>query len=429
MIFDKFINKRIQKYIANNVSKALATTDSDELYRMLYPFLSTGLKLTRDTSQLQYIERGYEGNVDVFSIISKVSTMFARVPYLRLKGENETDADPIAEIFGEDSADYSWYEFRRNWMAFGMASGNSIVYHLEPQGGTNQGRVKFMRMLPTQHVEIESGGILDPIGKYTLNDLGTDRSLDPAQIWHTRLFDNLDYRNGKNFMGISPIKVAANIINAQNFGYELISTSAQMGMPPTMIYPKGQNFTPDMIPEQQRRVESAYIEKYKGKDRKGVPLFAPFEFGAHTLGFSNLRDLMLVESSQEGRRVLCNIWGVPAELFNDKESSTYNNMEAAYKAVYTNRIIPDADLFFQGLNRLIKPTGIVYKPDWAQIDELQDDKEKLAKILDIGVRNNSITLNEFREGLGYDEDPAVEGMRYSDMNIPNQFLNGLGQPQ
>jgi HK97 family phage portal protein len=276
-------------------------------------------------------------------------------------------------------------------------------------------------MLPTQYIEIQSGGSTRPVDKYIVN-LQPVIKFEPNEIWHTRGFDNLDYEGGKNFMGISPIKVAALIVQAQNNGYEQLATALKNGMPPGVLYNKSQNYDPAITREQQEQMEKAWLAKAGNPKKKGLPVFSAGDLGWLQLGFSNLKDLQIVESSQQGLRVLCNIWGMPAEVFNDKSASTYNNMTMAYKAIYTNRIVPDVTLFYEGINKIVASTGLKYVPDWSQIQELQPDKKVIADTFNVAVMNNSITLNEFREAMGLEADPEIEGMRYSDLTLPDQII-------
>jgi HK97 family phage portal protein len=410
---------KIQQLIVNLLGLKEFTTNDQRVLDAMYPYLGAGLSLNRDSKMQDYIAEGYEKNPDVFSIVSKAATMFAQVPVKIFKGETEIAEDPLAKIFEFDTADYSLFEFKRVWECFNMVTGNAISHLLRIDGGANKGQIGMMRVLPTQYVEILSGGSGQPISDYILN-LNPVIKFVPDEIWHVRGFDNLDYTQGKNFMGISPVKVAALVVQAQNNGYEQLATALKNGMPPGILYDKTP-FNAQSTKEQQEMMEKAWINKIGNPKKKGLPIFSGGEKGWLQLGFSNLRDLQIVESSQQGLRVLCNIWGMPAEVFNDKSSSTYNNMTMAYKAIYTNRIVPDATLFYEGINKIIKETGIRYVPDWGQIQELQPDKKVIADTLNVGVMNNSLTLNEFREALGYEADPLIEGMRYNDLTLPEQI--------
>jgi len=54
-------------------------------------------------------------------------------------------------------------------------------------------------------------------------------------------------------------------------------------------------------------------------------------------------DLKLLEGILADLRLMCSIFGMPSVLFNDNESSTYNNVETAIKSAYLDSYIPLAN--------------------------------------------------------------------------------------
>jgi phage portal protein BeeE len=51
-------------------------------------------------------------------------------------------------------------------------------------------------------------------------------------------------------------------------------------------------------------------------------------------------DLKLLEGILSSLRILCGLYGMPSVLFNDNDSSTYNNVSEAKQTAYSDVYIP-----------------------------------------------------------------------------------------
>lgn len=398
-------------------------SQQNELYRALYEMLSTGMPLTSDSSVKDYVNEGYEGNPDLFSIVMKLGSMFASVP-LRLKeikGDKEEDAEnpDITRLMTTTNYYQTWHEFKITWAVFSYITGNSIVYAPKFEGGINQGKIDNdgLLMVPAQNITIISGGWRKPIDKYVL-DIDQTYGLAAENIWHERFAPTLKYEGGANFMGAAPLKVAKNIINSQNKGYEVTAKMYAYGHPPCIIS-KETDGGGDTTTEQEAAFRKTYRQKYQGIDNMTVPIFTLGKLSVTKIGYDNLKELQVIEMSEHGRRVFCNLLQCPAELFNDTAAKTYNSQLLAEKSIYTNRIIPDLTSFCEGFTALIKPYGdYVLRPDYSQIEALQDDRKAKMEWLSKGFLMAGYSPNEVREKMGDEpiDDPAMD-KRYLGANL------------
>jgi len=400
-------------------------SQQNELYRALYEMLSSGMALTNDSSVKDYVNEGYEGNPDLFSIVMKLGGMFANVP-LRLKeikGDKEEDAEnaEIEKLFGQTNYYQTWNEFKVTWAVFSYITGNSIVYAPKFENGINAGKIDNdgLLMIPAQNTTILSGGWRKPIDKYVLDLDMTSHGLATENIWHERFAPTLKYDGGANFMGTSPLKVARNIINSQNKGYEVTAKMYAYGHPPGIISKEtdgGETTT-----EQESNFRKTYKQKYQGINNMTVPIFTLGKLAFTKIGYDNLKELDVISNSEHGRRVFCNLLQCPAELFNDIRTKAYQSQLLAEKAIYIHRIIPDLISFCEGFTQLIKPYGdYVLRPDYSDIEALQDDKEKKSKWVAVGVGIGAYSPNEFREKMGDEmvDDPEMDVRRISANMMP-----------
>jgi HK97 family phage portal protein len=404
--------------------------ENNELFRALYQFVGAGLPLQRDSHLKEYVKEGYEGNPDLFSIISKLSGMFAGVPLnaMILKGNKyELAINPeVDRLMGRTNYYQTWNEFKRHWIISGYVTGNMITYAPKLTSGINAGKIDNdgLFVMPAQNVEILAGGWRKPIDKYVF-DIDETYRIDTSNIWHERFLPTLNYEEGRNFMGMSPLKVAQHLINSQNKGYEMVSKMYNNLHPQSIVYKEtdpGQGG--ETTAEQEAKFRERYKSKYSGINNFTVPIFTLGKVGVARIGYDNLQELQVINMSEHGRRVFCNILGVPAQLFNDTSASTYANVKEAQKAIYTNRIIPDINIFCDGFTILLKPYGdIILKPDFSGIDVLQEDKKEKSEWVSRLYNDGIITGDQYLEMMGQEPTGLPEmNVRYTDINrVPLGF--------
>ena len=405
-------------------TRPIVEVNEQTLYRMLFETMTPFLKLKKDSNLLSVVTDGYEASPNVFSITNKVITMFSQIPYKIYQGEKELDpgtVGPLEALFETNPMDYTVKEFLKDWEAQALIFGEAIVFHLSRSTGDG---LIHLQIAPAQHVEMIYGTFDNPVKGYNL-DLSADtkKFMPPENIWHVRLFPNLDYQEGKNFRGLSPIRVAARVINSEIFGDEIVENTFKRGMPPGILTKKTDAFNITNVEAQRKDMEATWDKKYSKRERAGKPIFTVGDLAWLPIGFSNLTDLQITEINKRALRTLCNMWGIPSRIMNDMEGGSYTKDKEDRKAIYTNRLIPDADLFWGGINKLLRTSGFRYKPDYTQIPELQDDKEATAKIYQIGYNCNSVQINELREVLQLEPDPQMEGLYKDDVEtIPQPIL-------
>ena len=360
---------------------------NNQLFRAILEQVMPGMSLHKDYKMKDYIADGYEKNADVFAIIDRLSTMFSQL-VINVMQNDEVVENELSRRLDQPNVYQVWNEWAKLWYTFYLVTGNGIIYAPRLTGGNNTGRLmpNGMFCVPTQNVEIKTGGWRDPIQKYII-DLNLKEEIPAEDIIHIRM-PNLQYAEGANYMGMSPLKVAAMIIEAENQGYQTIADTLARGIPPGILTRVDADSN---SMEQQAALERTYVEKYGSQKLNrtgGRPVLGSGDLRWIQMGFSNFRDLQIIELSQHGLRVLCNVLGVPAVAFNDVSGAQHWNMKESRKMVYTNRLIPDMALLLKYLNVQIAPAygNVTIKADYSNIPELQDDKKELASWIETAVR-------------------------------------------
>ena len=120
-------------------------------------------------------------------------------------------------------------------------------------------------------------------------------------------------------------------------------------------------------------------------------------------------DLQLLESYNASIKDLCNLYGVPVQLLNNTDSTTYDNYRIARKVLFTNAVIPELNKIRDEFNRWLVPLfgeNLYFDFDYSAIPELMPEQQQL---IDNLSKSYWLTSNEKREASGYgiDEDNPI----------------------
>jgi HK97 family phage portal protein len=356
-------------------------------------FMFPGSKVSTYTDD--YIHYGYEDNPTVFGVVNKIVSKSATVPIIPMVGEKKSTINPLTEIF----PDGGLIEFRKYWHLFRLLLGESMVYFPMLKNGNNAGKPMQLEIMPPHLTDIEIGTV-DKIVKYFRIQTDNRIEIDPSDVYHSRCYLNLDFKDGKQLRGISPLKVASNIIQAMNSGEMQVKDIYTAGMPPFALV--NEDIGGSEVEENKIALEKAWRNK-----AKDIPLLAGGKLSKIDFGFNNLKDMQIIDTDKRGLKIICNIWGVHESLFT-AERATMDNMTSARKLMYEDRILPDVEAECEMYNYIFKNYGITYKVDTSSIPALQEDKEKIARILTAGIAAKAVTKNEFRIAAGLEELPQPE---------------------
>ena len=375
----------------------------NELNRNLYyGTLFKGMPISFVDNPETLLDTGYMDNVDVFSIINYVARNASSVPLKLYNSSNDEITDhEVLELLERPNPDMTFTELLEAFYIYKFSIGNGYLYKPTLENGQNKGKTNEIWIMPGASVQAVSGSWTDPIQGYKILEGEYWSEIPKQDVYHGKFF-NPKFENGSWVYGLSPIKVAIELIRTQNYGYTALESSYLNGSPPYMITTKSDD---PLTEEQQDNLEEKYKDKYGGADNFRKPLLSGVPLDVKMLGLSPV-DLNILEVSKQGMRTLANVLGgVPSVLLNDLDNSTYSNYKEAKKTFYQNVIMPNNSTLEWGLtNWLLKPyEGLKFRFDYSDIEELQESiKEKTTALQNAYY----LTLNERREQLGY---PPIEG--------------------
>jgi HK97 family phage portal protein len=427
--------------------KAFNSQQTNESYnRFIYNFLGNNT-ISNNEYNDDYIEKGYAYNPTIYSLIQLISKSAVTVPYsiykkvddgamkeykaltsnnlneesvlkaklLRKHTLEEVEHSALGKLLERPNPAQSWAVFLEEMIGFGKLTGNRYVYGISPENGENKNLYYQLYNLPAHLIEIKSEGIFKPVSKYTMMYNDNKYDLTAEEVLHIADF-NPDYSsNGSHLYGQSPIQAGMRVLTTSNEAVEtnlkFLHNQSARGM-----------LTPDddqLTPTQAQQMKDAFRRNFQGSKSANDVMITGKKFSWINFGLST-SDLQLLESYNATVKDLCNIYGVPVQLLNNTESTTYDNYRTARKVLFTNAVIPELNKIRDEFNRWLVPLfgeDLYFDFDYSAVPELMPEQEKLVDTLS---KSYWLTANEKRQAQGYgvdDENPVM-----NEYLVPSNFI-------
>lgn len=404
-------NKAIYNYLGENLISSVENDDS-------------------------YINNGYRKNATIYSIINLINKAAQTIPFqvyeiqnsnelkkykaltsgefntgsihksqiIRKNSMVELEDTEIHELLNRPNPAQSYNTFIQEIIAFGKLTGNRYIYGIRPETGSRSGKFTELYVLPSQVMQIHSGGIMQPVKEYSFEYNGTHR-LPADQVLHISDFNPYYDGTGSHLYGMSPLQAGLRNLDANNealtTGHKYLQNQTARGV---LMSDEG-----DLTETQARQLKSKFRQQYQGSNNAGDVIITPKKLSWINFGM-DASDLSLIEQYNSSIKDLCNIYNVPVQLLNNTESSTYNNQKEAKKALYQNAVIPELIKIREELNRWLTPTfgeKLYIDFDFSVVPELQ---EEMDKVVDQMSKAWWITPNEKRTAMSYGVDDESSEM-------------------
>lgn len=428
----------------NFVSKNAQQTNVN-FNKAIYNFLGDSIVWNPENDDT-YINKGYRFNSTIYSIVNLITKTASTIPFMvyEVKNENELkryksmtsgnfnsnamlqskilqkkalveiEDTELHELLNRPNPAQSYNAWLQEVVAFGKLTGNRYIYGISPESGPNQNKYSELYVLPSQSVEINSGGIFDPVKYYTL-DYNGEYKIDAGDVCHIKDFNPYYDGTGSHLYGMSPLKAGLRSLDANNealtTGVRYLQNQTARGV---LMSDEG-----DLNEVQARQLKDKFRQQYQGANNAGDVIITPKKLSWVNFGL-NASDLSLIEQYNASIKDLCNIYNVPVQLLNNTDSSTYNNMNEAKKSLYVNSVIPELNKIKDELNRWLTPQygdKLYIDFDYTNIPELQEEMDKVVNQM---TQAWWLTPNEKRAAMSYGADTDTEEM--NDYYIPSTFL-------
>ncbi|ACU61342.1 phage portal protein [Chitinophaga pinensis] len=410
------------------------------------PVFTPVMPIYPKVGQKEAVQKGYCDNTDIFSIVSRKARMAAGIPFyvykvkkegkkafreykalmsgekmtmeslamanvLKIKAMEEVeDTNGISQLLQRPNKDQSQTEFLEQVYGFLEITGNSYIWKEKLSMGANEGKPISMHSVASQYMTVVPDGTFPVSVLGYMYFLWGEMGLQKSEIIHMK-YPNYDYQpDGSHLMGLSPLQAGHKTMARSDSEEDSATAQFQHGGPAGMFY--NESMAPT---EQNMSLVGGLKKKWEaetwGNKNRGKILFSPGKVGYVQAGLSPV-DLQILESGKWTFHRLCNLWHMPAAIFNETEHATMSNMEQFYKAAYTDGVIPLVIKLRDALNASLLPDfgdpgEYFIDADFSNIPVLQQDMKTLTEWM-----TNSwwITPNEKREAqkFGRLPDPNMD---------------------
>ena len=412
-----------------------ATQTAAEYNKAIYNHLGHSVLWNTENDD-NYITEGYRKNATIYSLINIITKAATTIPfsvyektkeseYKRYKAMQSGVYEPTAlyksqllkknalvELEGHElqmllenpNAAQSYSSWISELIAFRKLTGNGYIYGIAPDTGSRAGKFTELYVMPSQVMEIISNGIMEPVKSYRLEYNGT-YDIPADAICHIKDFNPYYDGTGSHLYGQSPLRAGFRSLTTNNeavtTGVKYLQNQTARGI---LMSEEG-----DINEVQAQQLKDKFRRQHQGSGNAGDVLITPKKLSWINFGLS-ASDLSLIEQYNASVKDLCNIYGVPVQLLNNTDASTYNNMKEAKKALYQMAVIPELMKIQDELNRWLAPQfgdKICIEFDFTSIPEMQEETEKVVNQL---YNAWWITPNEKRDVMNYGIDEENEQM-------------------
>tara|TARA_R100001163_G_C5067964_1_gene207577 strand:+ start:3000 stop:5219 length:2220 start_codon:yes stop_codon:yes gene_type:complete len=436
--------ERFKNLIVKNTQQT-----AKEYNQAIYNFLGQSVVWNPENDD-NYINEGYRKNATVYSIINLIAKSASTVPLCVYEKVSENslkrykamtsgivDANSIQKanmikkhalvelehtelhtLLDRPNPAQSYASWISELVAFGKLTGNRYIYGIAPETGDNVGKFKELYIMPSQIMEVVSGGIMEPVQSYRVEYNGHTEI--PAElICHIKDFQPYYDGSGSHLYGQSPLKAGFRAMTTNNeaaqTGVKYLQNQMARGV---LMSDEG-----DLNEVQAQQLKDKFKSSYQSSNNAGDVIITPKKLSWVNFGLS-ASDLSLIEQYNASVKDLCNIYNVPVQLLNNTESSTYNNQKSAKAALYQHAIMPELYKIRDELNRWLAPKfgeKIYLDFDFSVIPELQEDMEKIVTQMSQAWW---LTPNEKRAAMSYAQE---DNDALNDYYIPANLLPTSGE--
>ena len=428
----------------NLISKNAQQT-ATEYNRAIYNWLGESIVWNPENDD-SYITEGYRKNSTIYALVNLITKAATTIPFQVYEKTNENDYKrykamtsgtfdastihkaamlqkrslvelqdtELHKLLERPNPAQSYNSWITELIAFGKLTGNRYIYGIGPDTGANVGKYTELYVMPSQIMEIVSGGIMKPVSKYKIEYNGT-YEIDANEICHIKDFNPYYDGTGSHLYGQSPLRAGLRSLTTNNeavqTGVKYLQNQTARGL---LMSDEG-----DINEVQAQQLKDKFRKQFQGSDNAGDVIITPKKLSWVNFGL-NAADVSLIEQYNASIKDLCNIYNVPVQLLNNTDSASYNNMKEAKKALYQNAVIPELLKIKDELNRWLAPKfgdKLCIEFDFSVIPELQEETDK---VVDQLTKAWWLTPNEKRAAMNYGKDN--ETSQLDDYFIPANLI-------
>jgi len=344
------------------------------------------------------VTKGFEQNATAYAAIMGLSRAMSQVPWclFRQEGEEQTEIEehPLIDLMARPNPEQGGRRFVQMMVIHLYVAGKTFIHSEAIQ---DDGLVEALRLLRPDRMRLRTETNPRAGWIYTQID-GSERKIPFDRVLPLFLPDP-----DNDWDGLSPLRPGEASVaqgnHAREWNKNLLASNAR---PPGILKGKW-----DMNQEQKDKAIKKFLEKYGGFRNAGNPIMqGDLEWSPVA---QTAQELEWLEGMRLADRSVAVALGYPPQMLGDKDAMTFANYQEARRSLYEDHILPLLYWILDDINAwLVKPYGedLFFAPNLDEVSALKEQQELLWKRI---KEADSLTLNEKREALGYDQAPSPAG--------------------
>jgi len=379
-------------------------------------------------------EEGYAKCMAVYSCVNKIADSVAHIPLCLYRGDEEVEDHPLIKRLQRPNAWTPGYLFWKSFVSFRLLNGNSYLERVLRTGAPAKADTTEMESdsinTPQEDpilelwfhrpdwMKIQIGKFATP-EQYILENTGKKKAwpsnpmTGESDIMHWRSFNPTD-----PWFGQSPLKTGIDAMRTFNKANEWNNNMLDNAAQPNgaFVYKPSDSQPGGMTPTQMNDLANQIDERLSGPKNARRPLILN-NLEWQTMSLTPL-EMDWLNGKDSSIRDICNLFGVPPQMLGLKDAQTYSNYAEARQSFYMETVLPCLDELCDVLNHWLTPTygeDLKLKPDHDDVDALNPSRyEKWEKV----NSNTTLTINEKRDAIGYEEIEDGDIVLVPSTNIP-----------
>tara|TARA_B100000767_G_C19747033_1_gene529018 strand:+ start:376 stop:1701 length:1326 start_codon:yes stop_codon:yes gene_type:complete len=344
-----------------------------------------------DADLRTYIDKGYQKNPVVYSIVNMIAKNVAKAKWCAYNSKGEKIQVPLlSQLMHKPNPLQKWSDLTEAATTHYLLEGNSFITG-EFGNGLNRNKYNTLYILPTPEIQVVSGNGRN-ISGFQMNGDNAQTEIPASDVLWMRAA-NPDFQQTNNWLfGQSPFRAALDSIKIYNDAKESLLWYQQNKGAQKILVNKDNEI--EFSPEAMDQLKSKLRMQAQGNQNTGnIPVI---DANLDSIDVSSgLEALMLFEQLNQSAQDICNVLNFPSQLIGLKDS-TYQNGKEARLALWENCVTPMLDELKNGLNSWLAPQfGDVWIDyDLSDVDAIQDGK--LLRFQAIKEAAGMVTINEAR---------------------------------
>lgn len=332
---------------------------------------------------------GNHGNIDrylkafisnplVFMVVNRISTVTSSMPTTAVDGNGKVLSKSIVlDMLKNPNNDQSQEEFREEISISFQSTGNAYI--LIESDSILEERESLIILKPNKITPIFSS--FGELIRYDYIDVfGRTQKYDVDDVIHIKS-SNIVKEDGVYYStGISPLEAMWIVIQSSDEKFTAEASIFKNRGVATIITNKSNI---PLLDDERNRLQGEFNDDIGGANKFNGVHVTTTDLNAIQLGMSPT-DLKLLEGIVSSLRLICSAYGLSSILFNDTESSTFDNYGNAVSSAYTDCYIPVNNKILSKISKVLSLRyGIdeLVKTDVSKIDEVKQSTNEVAQIL------------------------------------------------